>query len=136
MRDSHILETFRRWGYLQADLGPAGAPEAGPHPELDVPGEEADRARAVYCGKIGWSSGTSRPGPAGLDRPADGVPHPAPLGERDRLLELLIRAYLFERVAQTRYPGTKRFSLEGATFVLPSSTSSWTGPSSRAPGRP
>ena len=49
---SRILESFRRWGYLAADLDPLGRlPPAGP-PELAVGGEEAEAARRIYCGTL------------------------------------------------------------------------------------
>ena len=51
-RDS-VLDAFRRWGYLQADLDPVGYLRPEPQPELDLTGEIADYARRVYCGKIG-----------------------------------------------------------------------------------
>ncbi len=42
-----------------------------------------------------------------------------PLGLFERVLELLMRADLFEQVLQQRYLGSKRFSLEGVTALLP-----------------
>src|SRR5229473_3900948 len=44
-----------------------------------------------------------------------------PAGEVDqkKILERLIRADLFEQVLQARYLGTKRFSLEGVTALIP-----------------
>ena len=39
--------------------------------------------------------------------------------DRDRVLERLIAAEMFEEVVHGRYPGTKRFSLEGATALIP-----------------
>ena len=39
--------------------------------------------------------------------------------DQERVLDLLIRADLFEQVLQQRYLGTKRFSLEGVTALLP-----------------
>ena len=43
----------------------------------------------------------------------------APSVDQDRALDLLIRADLFELVLQQRYLGTKRFSLEGVTALIP-----------------
>jgi 2-oxoglutarate dehydrogenase E1 component len=45
----------------------------------------------------------------------------APAGQVDqhKILERLIRADLFEQVLQARYLGTKRFSLEGVTALIP-----------------
>jgi hypothetical protein len=40
-------------------------------------------------------------------------------GERIRILEQLIQADCFEEVLHARYKGTKRFSLEGITALLP-----------------
>ena len=39
--------------------------------------------------------------------------------ERTRILQLLINAEQFERFCHTKYPGTKRFSLEGSESVIP-----------------
>jgi 2-oxoglutarate dehydrogenase E1 component len=113
-----VLETFRRWGYLQADLDPLGYFRPEPHPELDIEGEEAQAARRYYCGAIGVEFAHIRQ----LERrewiqeQMEGEP-----AEPDRrfLLERLIRAELFETVAQTRYLGTKRYSLEGNTSLIP-----------------
>ncbi|MGE0407351.1 MAG: thiamine pyrophosphate-dependent enzyme [Candidatus Korobacteraceae bacterium] len=43
----------------------------------------------------------------------------APQTDRARVLEQLVRADLFEQVIQSRYLGTKRFSLEGVTALIP-----------------
>ena len=37
-----VLEAFRQWGYLQADIDPLRLLEPEPHPELDVGGEPAN----------------------------------------------------------------------------------------------
>src|ERR1700747_3164263 len=42
-----------------------------------------------------------------------------PETDRDVILTRLIRADLFEQVLQSRYLGTKRFSLEGVTALIP-----------------
>ena len=39
--------------------------------------------------------------------------------DQERILDLLVRADVFEQVLQQRYLGTKRFSLEGNTALLP-----------------
>ncbi|HEY6466443.1 MAG TPA: hypothetical protein VIY69_10660, partial [Candidatus Acidoferrales bacterium] len=48
-----IWDSFRRWGYLQANLDPLGDLEPVPMPELDVSGPDAEAARRCYCGSIG-----------------------------------------------------------------------------------
>jgi 2-oxoglutarate dehydrogenase E1 component len=44
---------------------------------------------------------------------------PLPAAARTRILELLINAEQFERFCHTKYPGTKRFSLEGSESLIP-----------------
>ncbi len=50
-------------------------------------------------------------------RPDSSAPHPPP--DQAHILTQLIRADLFEQVIQQRYLGTKRFSLEGLTVLIP-----------------
>ena len=107
-------DDFRRWGYLQADLDPFGRLPPAPRPELvaDSPW------RRVYCGTVGAEFMHLRDAarsdfvrerleaePAGVDRA--------------RILDLLLRAQVFESTLQSRYPGTKRFSLEGLETAIP-----------------
>jgi 2-oxoglutarate dehydrogenase complex dehydrogenase (E1) component-like enzyme len=42
-----VMDAFRRWGYLQANLDPLGHFGPLPHPELDSSGEAADAARRI-----------------------------------------------------------------------------------------
>jgi 2-oxoglutarate dehydrogenase E1 component len=113
-----IWEAFRRWGYLQANLDPLGdfAPVA--MPELDVSGPDADAARRVYCGSIGaeFMHITDRERRQWVQ---DQMESEAAEPDRARILDLLVRAEIFEHVLQTRYLGTKRYSLEGEAALLP-----------------
>jgi hypothetical protein len=43
----------------------------------------------------------------------------APAPDQNHILQLLTRADIFEHVIQSRYLGTKRFSLEGVTALIP-----------------
>ena len=52
-KQERVMDAFRRWGYLQADLDPLGHFAPLPHPELDISGDVADAARRIYCGSIG-----------------------------------------------------------------------------------
>ena len=47
------------------------------------------------------------------------IEKPAPKPDQGHILTQLIRADLFEQVVQQRYLGTKRFSLEGLTVLIP-----------------
>jgi 2-oxoglutarate dehydrogenase E1 component len=116
--DERVFEGYRRWGYLAANLDPLGFLTPVVHPELTAAGEAAAAARKFYCGTIGaefvhiddterrrWIAGK--------------LECDAPQPDRGFILERLIRAELFEQVLQARYLGSKRFSLEGVTAVIP-----------------
>src|ERR1700684_32094 len=113
-----IWESFRRWGYLQANIDPLGDLEPAPMPELDVSGPEADAARRVYCGSIG-AEFMHIPDRDRRQWVQEQMESQTAEPDRARILELLIRAEIFEQVLQTRYLGTKRYSLEGEAALLP-----------------
>jgi 2-oxoglutarate dehydrogenase E1 component len=118
----YVFGLFRQFGYLEADLNPLGLMPPQPHPDLrfdaDTENEWAREARRIYCGSVGvefmhiadperrqWIQERIEAGPATADR--------------ERALDLLMRADLFEQTLQSRYLGNKRFSLEGNTSLLP-----------------
>src|SRR6202162_1283049 len=76
-----VFSAFRQWGYLEADLDPLGFLRPRIAPELQIEGEYAREARAIYASTIGVD--------------------------------------VFEQVMQQRYLGSKRFSLEGVTALIP-----------------
>ncbi len=120
----HVFDVFRRWGFLQAKLDPLGsslAPAA--IPESFTEGDDAEEARGFYCGttavefmhipdvvKRGWVQDRME------QRKGVGARQQI---DQQRTLELLTRADVFEQVIQSRYLGTKRFSLEGLTALIP-----------------
>jgi 2-oxoglutarate dehydrogenase E1 component len=115
-----IWDSFRRWGYLQANLDPLGDLTPQPLPELDIAGPDAQAARRVYCGSIGaeFMHLEDRRRRLWVQQRMEseaGAPEP----DRMRILDLLVRAEVFEQVLQTRYLGTKRYSLEGEAALLP-----------------
>jgi 2-oxoglutarate dehydrogenase E1 component len=113
------FDAFRRWGYLQAHLDPLEQYLAPlPVPELDLDKDSAAEARRIYAGTMGaefmhlpsrepreWIAQRLESEPAAVDQ--------------SRILNLLARADIFEQVIQSRYLGTKRFSLEGVTALIP-----------------
>jgi 2-oxoglutarate dehydrogenase E1 component len=113
-----VWESFRRWGYLQANLDPLGDLEPVAMAELDVTGPEADAARRVYCGSIG-AEFMHIPDRERRLWVQDRMESEAAEPDRARILELLTHAEIFEQVLQTRYLGTKRYSLEGEVALLP-----------------
>jgi 2-oxoglutarate dehydrogenase E1 component len=114
------FEIFRRWGYLQASLDPLGQylpPE--PFPITTTPeGEFAAEARGFYCGNFAIEF-MHIPNLEQRQWLQYQIERPASKPDQNHVLTQLIRADLFEQVIQQRYLGTKRFSLEGLTVLIP-----------------
>jgi 2-oxoglutarate dehydrogenase E1 component len=113
-----MVDAFRRWGYLQAQLDPLGSLVPLEVPELEAAGEGAAEARRIYCGSIGAEFMHIHD----AERRAwvaERMEREEKFGEPAHILELLVRADLFEQVLQSRYLGSKRFSLEGVTALIP-----------------
>src|SRR5690242_13680942 len=113
-----VFEPFRHYGYLEADLDPLGFLPPVSHPSLRIEGELADEARRIYCGTVGaeFMHITDPERRRWIQERMEG---PQSAVDQGRVLDQLIRADLFELVLQQRYLGTKRFSLEGVTALLP-----------------
>jgi 2-oxoglutarate dehydrogenase E1 component len=117
--DSRLLDAYRRWGYLQADLDPLGRlrPEAG-HPDLPAQGEGLEQLRRWYCGPLAVEY-MHIPDPARRAWIQERIESEPVAVDRERVLDLLMRADIFEQVLQQRYLGNKRFSIEGVDALLP-----------------
>ncbi len=118
-----VLDAFRRYGYLAADLDPMGRllPDAEPLAEAAAGTEtspETEQARRWYCGSIGLEF-MHIIDPARRRFLAERMEREPQAPDRRRLLELLVRGETFEQVIQQRYLGSKRFSIEGVTSLLP-----------------
>ena len=117
------MDAFRRWGYLQANLDPLGHFGPLPHPELDSSGEAADAARRIYSGSIGvefmhipdverrqWIQ----------ERMESAQQEPV---DRGRVLDQLVRSLpMSSSRSHSLFAlriGTKRYSLEGNTALIP-----------------
>src|ERR1700723_320148 len=115
-----IFDIFRRWGYLQATLDPLGQylpPE--PFPIATTPEDNiAAEARAYYCGNFAIEF-MHIPNLEQRQWLQDQIECSAPKPDQAHILTQLLRADLFEQVIQQRYLGTKRFSLEGLTVLIP-----------------
>src|ERR1700722_3476780 len=118
-----IFNLYRQFGYLEGDLDPLGFLHPRPTPELETEGEYAREARSIYSSTIGIEiNHLYRPERRRwiyerMESPSQGYE----VTEKDqaRVLDLLTRADLFEQVIQQRYLGSKRFSLEGVTALIP-----------------
>ncbi len=114
-----IFDLFRRWGYYEATLDPLGFLAPLEYPDLQgLSGEFAEEARRHYSGTIGVEF-MHLPEPERRRWIAERIEGPEFAVNQERILERLVRADLFEQVLQNRYLGTKRFSLEGNTSLIP-----------------
>ena len=114
-----LFDAFRRWGYYEATLDPLGVFEPLKHPDLEgLSGETAEEARRIYCGTVGVEF-VHLPEPDRRRWIAERIEGAQPEANQERILERLVRADLFEQVLQARYLGSKRFSLEGVTSLIP-----------------
>jgi 2-oxoglutarate dehydrogenase E1 component len=114
-----VFDIFRRWGYLQASLDPLGQylpPE--PFPTAVPEGDIAKEARGYYCGTIA-AEFMHIPSPEQRQWLQERIEQTPPKPDQALILSQLIRADIFEQVIQARYLGTKRFSLEGITALIP-----------------
>ena len=114
------FDAFRRWGYLQANLDPLGQ-QLKPLrlPELDqLAGPNANEARLIYCHTVGveFMHILDPEKRRFIQERLEGDPTSV---DQRRTLELLVKADEFEQVIQSRYLGTKRFSSEGVTSLIP-----------------
>src|SRR5467141_2499357 len=114
-----IFGAFRRGGFNEANLDPLGFFGPFPQPDLEgLTGETAQEARRIYCGTVG-ADFMHLPEPERRRWIAERLEGSASEVDQHKILERLIRADLFEQVLQARYLGTKRFSLEGVTALIP-----------------
>jgi 2-oxoglutarate dehydrogenase E1 component len=118
-----VFAAFRQWGYLEGDLDPLGFLRPRSTPELETEGEYAREARSIYSSTIGveinhiYSPERRRWIYDRMESPSQGFE--VTEKNQQRILDLLIRADIFEQVMQQRYLGSKRFSLEGVTALIP-----------------
>jgi 2-oxoglutarate dehydrogenase E1 component len=115
---SGVLDAYRRWGYLEATLDPLGLVRPRTHPDLPEGGATVEQARAWYCGAIGVEF-MHIPDPGRRRWLQERMEQATPPVDAPAVLERLVRADLFEEVLHGRYPGSKRFSLEGVTGLIP-----------------
>ena len=142
-----LVDAYRRLGHFAAHLDPLGLIETGHVPELE-PGtwgfSPADLARVVETGVYGLPRATvaelikhlraTYAASVGLEfmhissparrswlaeRMETQLTQPLPAPVRTRMLSYLINAEQFERFCHTKFPGTKRFSLEGSESLIP-----------------
>jgi 2-oxoglutarate dehydrogenase E1 component len=113
-----VFDLFRHWGFLEADLDPLNFFQPTLHPELRIDTDIAQEARRIYCGSVGLEF-MHISDPERRRWIQDRIEAQSGDVDQAHILDQLIRADLFEQVLQQRYLGTKRFSLEGVTALIP-----------------
>jgi 2-oxoglutarate dehydrogenase E1 component len=114
-----IFYLFRRWGFYEATLDPLGYFTPLKCPDLEgLTGEYVEEARRYYCGNIGVEF-MHIPEPDRRNWIAERIEGPEFQVNQQKILDRLVRADLFEHILQSRYLGSKRFSLEGNTALIP-----------------
>src|SRR6201997_4587942 len=113
-----VFSAYRQFGYLEGDLDPLGFLRPRPTPELEREGEYAREARAIYSSTIGVEINHIY-SPERRQWIYERMESEPSAEDQARILDLLIRADIFEQVMQQRYLGSKRFSLEGVTSLIP-----------------
>jgi len=116
-----LLDAFRRWGYLNANLNPFGGPVGDGYPDLPTQGEGIAELKKAYCGSIGaeFLHLPQRDRREWIQQQMENPEKQAQTVDRLWLSDRLMQADLFEQILQTRYLGTKRYSGEGATALIP-----------------
>jgi 2-oxoglutarate dehydrogenase E1 component len=142
-----FITAYRQHGHLAAQIDPFGRHREGPadltaefhgltESDLDRPvdaseigggtmplREVVDRLRRTYCGSIGVEimHVTDNDARAWLIERIERSGGRVDLsrGEKAHVLEQLTRSETFERFLGKRYPGEKRFSLEGSESLIP-----------------
>jgi 2-oxoglutarate dehydrogenase E1 component len=118
-----VFAAYRQFGYLEGDLDPLGFLRPRETPELQIDSKYAREARAIYSSTIGveinhmYAPERRRWIYDRMESPDQG--YEVTQEDQKRILDLLMRADLFEQVIQQRYLGSKRFSLEGETALIP-----------------
>ena len=113
-----VFAAYRQFGYLEGDLDPLGFLRPRATPELPREGEYAREARAIYSSTIGVEINHLY-APERRRWVFERMESDPPQEDQQRILDLLTRADVFEQVMQQRYLGSKRFSLEGVTALIP-----------------
>ena len=143
-----MIRAYRVRGHLAANLDPLGIEGSRHHPELDpksygfteedygrdffVDGvlgfqratlkQILDAARKTYCGTIGveFMHIQSPEEKSWIQRKFEGTRSDAELGpeEKKRVLSEIFRSEGFERFLSIKWPGSKRFSLEGGESTI------------------
>ena len=144
-----LIRAYRARGHLIANLDPLGLQKPEPHPELDpstygfgpedmdreifidgVLGLESatlstimDILKRTYCSTLGvqFMQVSNPEEKAWIQERLEGPEKEISFSKEGRLaiLQKLVEGETFEQLIHKRYPGTKRFGIDGAESLLP-----------------
>ena len=143
-----LIRSHRVRGHLYCDLDPLGLEKHPPHSELDPESygfteadydrpiyvntlgferatlrQIVDRLRKTYCGAVGveYMHITSAEEKIWIQDRIEEIHNRTDFTERGKetIHERLVEAESFERFLHVRYPGTKRFGLDGSESLIP-----------------
>ena len=144
-----LIRAYRVRGHLVANLDPLGLQKPGSHPELDVATygfgpEDMDREifidgvlgletatlskimeilKRTYCSTLGvqFMQVSNPEEKSWIQERLEGPEKEISFSKEGRLaiLQKLIEGETFEQLIHKRYPGTKRFGIDGAESLLP-----------------
>ncbi len=146
-RVPYLINAYRTYGHLVADIDPLHAMQLHHHPSLDLEtygltiwdldrefitsglgGKESLPLRKIleilrrsYCGRVGveYRHIDNPEQKRWLQERIEAAPQPLTPELKKQILWKLISAEQFERFLHTKYLGAKRFSLEGTETVIP-----------------
>lgn len=145
LKASSIAESYRNWGHFAANLDPLGLSDRPKHPtlnpeyhgikeeDMDVPilgfkiGRRdtirgiIEQLSKVYCSQVG-SEYTHIPNMEEVEwikRRLETVPYAPTHKDKKEILEWLMKAEMFENFLAKKFPGAKRFGLEGVDALIP-----------------
>ena len=136
-----MIERYRHFGHLQAKINPLSEPELSDLLSLQACGFQADQLhqmvetcgllpepkaplsecvkvlQSIYCNTVGVEAQHVDPKIQAFIYQA--IEKFKPSFDQKRILDMLNRSESFEAFIQLKYPGQKRFSLEGAETLIP-----------------
>lgn len=117
--NQQIIDLFRRWGHLKADIDPLGNFKKQPYAPLDALDFSSypDLVRA-YCDKIGCEF-MHISHPERCDWLANRIENGVFEFDAKAVLKRIVSVEMFEKFLHTKYVGAKRFSLEGLAGIVP-----------------
>ncbi|MFT4968141.1 MAG: 2-oxoglutarate dehydrogenase E1 component [Candidatus Deianiraeaceae bacterium] len=122
-----ILTTFREFGHLASNLDPLGLKSGYIHESLERAlkigasyKKEIEKIQAIYCGNIGYevSHVKNEKERQWLNEQIEDNPITLTNKEKITAYEYMFRAETFEKTLHKKFPGAKRFSIEGAEGTI------------------